>query len=238
MAKTGHPNFDYTISSPWRAGLHEWHLVGNHSGSSFSATDAQTFMTGASSPFALSFAPFISSWSSTVVRAAYYNGSTSAPIFTATYDTAHPAPTPLEPTGAAFDAAPDLQEPLEVCVLLEAQAGLSTRSKPVYMRKYIHACPAGNLASGTGKVPNWTFGAGAAAAATAMGDGSWFGNRVYCSPTGRQPATNDWAPLIVPGNHQMPRGRKRKMSSSGSSLLDEALQLAAAAARAAASELG
>lgn len=229
MAKTGHPNFDYTISSPWRSGLHLWHLVGNHSGSSFTAADAQTFMEGAESPMALSFAPFICPTTSTIERSAYYNGQDSAPIFTRTYSSGSPAPTAIHPTGAALSEDTTGQEPLEVCVMLEAQAGLSTRSKPVYMRKYIHAICVGNLTPGTDGVPNWVFTADAAAAATAMGDGSWFGNRVYCSPSGRQPATNDWAAIVVPGNHQMPRGRKRKTAAtSGSSVLSAAEKLALA----------
>lgn len=229
MAKTGHPNFDYTISSPWRDGQHDWHLVGNHSGSSFNAADAQTFMTGAESPFALSFAPFIGTVGSSVVRAAYYDGETSAPIFTATYDGTHEPPSPLHPTGLAFDNPSEAQEPLEVCVMIEAQAGLSSRSKPVYMRKFVHGIPTGNITTGTGNVPNWVFTADAAAAATAMGDGSWFGNRVYCSPSGRQPSTNDWVALLVPGNHQMPRGRKRKTAATNSTLLNDAIKLAATA---------
>lgn len=226
MAKTGHPNFDYTISSPWRVANHNWHLVGNHSGSSLSAADAQTFMEGPDSPMALCFAPFIHPVTSTIERSAYYDGINSAPIFTATYSTGSPAPADIRPSGDAFDNVLSGQEPLEVCVMLEARVGLSSRSKPVYMRKFIHAVPAGNLSAGTGNIPTYSFTGAAATAATKMGDGSWFGNRVYISPTGRQPASNDWEALAVPGNHQMPRGRKRKSVSSGSSLFDTALKLA------------
>lgn len=234
MAKTGHPNFDYSIASPWRTGPHVWHLVGNHSGSSFNAADAKTFMEGAASPFALSFGPFIEPTHTTVVRSAYYDGSTSAPIFTNTYSVDNPVPTPLVPTATAFTNHGSAIEPLEVCVMLEARAGLSSRSKPVFMRKFIHAIPITNLGAGAGGVPNWVFTTEAAAAATAMGDGSWFGNRVYCSPSGRQPSSNDWQALVVPGNHQMPRGRKRKSVTTGSSLFSRALALAEDAAAGAA----
>jgi hypothetical protein len=91
LAKTGHPNFVYAISSPWRTQRHVWSLTGNHSGSSLSSGDAETFMTGASSPFALSFAPFLtaapdgastySEFDHQVVRAAYYNGEDAAPVW-------------------------------------------------------------------------------------------------------------------------------------------------------------
>lgn len=236
MAKTGHPNFDYVISSPWRTGLHEWHLTGNHSGSSFSATDAQTFMEGASSPFALCFAPFISSSDGTVTRTAYYNGQDSAPVFTNTYSETNPVPTPLEPTGNAWLASGP-QEPLEVCVMLEARAGLGSTSKPVFLRKYVHGVPTGNIASGTDGVPNWVFAGAAATAATKMGDGSWFGSRVYIAPSGRQPASNDWQALVVPGNHQMPRGRKRKAPGGNSSIFNIAEKLALTAVGAAAEAL-
>jgi hypothetical protein len=229
VAKTGHPNFDYSISSPWRTGAHTWHLVGNHSGSSFNASDAKTFMEGVASPFALCFAPFIEPSHSSVVRSAYYDGETSAPVYVAIYDTDNPAPTPLHPTATGFAHSGSTSEPLEVCVMLEARAGLSSRSKPVYMRKFIHCIPVDNLGLGTGGVPQWTFTSAAASAAAAMGDGSWFGNRVYCSPSGRQPSTNDWVAQVQPGNHQMPRGRKRKSVSTSSSLFNDALQLAEAA---------
>lgn len=239
MAKTGHPNFVYDVSSPWRSGLHTWSLTGNHSGSSFDATDAETFMTGTASPFALSFGPFITTNDSSVVRAAYYDGETSTPVWEATYDSDHPAPTPLVPTGVAMSSDTG-QEPLEVCVILEALAGLSSRTKPVYLRKYIHAIGAGNLGVSDAGV-EWTYhsGGAATAAATAMGDGSWFGTRVYISPTGRQPLGGAWVPLAAPGNHQMPRGRKRKVTTTGgvSSILSEIEGLAAAAAAKALSDL-
>lgn len=232
MAKTGHPNFVYEMSSPWRTGLHSWSLTGNHSGSSFDPADAETFMTGTASPFAKTFGHFICATDTTVVRAAYYDGSTAAPIWEATYDVDSPAPTPLVPVGDAMFAEED-QGPLETCVILEAQAGVSLKSKPVYLRKYIHAISVGCIVSSDSGVA-WEFDTGSihTAAAHAMGDGSWFGTRVYISPTGRQPSTDGWAPLVSPGNHQMPRGRKRKKltSASTSSILQEIEGLAAAAA--------
>lgn len=237
MALTGHPNFVYELSSPWRTGLHNWSLTGNHSGSSFDAADAQTFMEGTSSPFALCFGPFISVTDTVVVRSAYYDGHTSTPVWEATYDTDHPAPTPLVPTGVAMEETSD-QMPLEACVVLEALAGLSTKTKPVYLRKYIHAIPADNTTTGLTGI-EWTFasGSGAADAAKAMGDGSWFGSRVYISPTGRQPLSSAWKPLAACGNHQMPRGRKKKKVVGGSSFSLSALEAALAAAAAAAAEL-
>lgn len=233
MAKTGHPNFVYEMQSPWRIGEHNWSLTGNHSGSSFDATDAATFMTGTSSPFAKSFGPFICATGTTVVRAAYYDGEASAPVWEAIYTVDDPAPTPLQPTGAAMLES-SVQMPLEVCVMLEAPAGVSLRNKPVYLRKYIHAISAGNLTvSDTGV--DWEYDTGTihTAAAHAMGDGSWFGTRVYISPSGRQPATEAWTAIAAVGNHQMPRGRKKKKittSGSTSSILQEIEGLAAAAA--------
>jgi len=232
VAKTGHPNFVYEMQSPWRVGEHNWSLTGNHSGSSFDAADAETFMTGTASPFALAFGPFIDAAGTTVVRAAYYDGAASAPVWEAIYSSESPAPTPLVPTGTAM-LADDDQGPLETCVILEAQAGVSARNKPVYLRKYIHAISGGNTTSGDTGI-RWTFDAGTihTNAAKSMGDGTWFGTRVYISPTGRQPASDAWTPLPAPGNHQMPRGRKRKITTTGttSSLLSEIEQLAAAAA--------
>jgi hypothetical protein len=226
VAKTGHPNFVYEMQSPWRVGEHNWSLTGNHSGSSFDATDAETFMTGSASPFALTFRHFIATPGTTVVRAAYYDGETSAPIWEALYDVDSPAVTPLVPLGDAM-AEIDDPGPLEVCVILEAPAGLSSRSKPVYLRKYIHSISGGNTTSSDTGIA-WTFDAGSihTNAVAAMGNGDWFGTRVYISPTGRQPASGAWVALPSPGNHQMPRGRKKPASSTGSSILS-ALESAA-----------
>lgn len=223
MAKTGHPNFVYDVSSPWRTGFKVWSLTGNHSGGSFSASDAETFLTGTSSPWFNSFAAFVGAGSVTggvaansVTRVAYYNGSDSAPVYEQSWDRGT-SPTNLDPTGVAYTNEATDNETLETCCILQCPVGLSSTGKPVYLRKYIHGIPSGNLTASADGVVLTILAAGTTAAHN-MGNGSWFGSRVYCSPTGRQPVSStDWAPLTHPGNHQMPRGRKRKTISAATS---------------------
>jgi hypothetical protein len=226
MAKTGHPNFVYTMNSAWRTGRHNWTLTGNHSGVAFDAADAATFMTGAASPFALSFAPFIgasgegTTGGTWVQKVTYYGGSAAAPIYEHEYAAPADTPTALRPTGLAFTVPASFQDALETCVMMYAPVGFSSTNKPVFLRKYIHAVPTENVAAGGDGGVIWSFassGTVAQAAATAMGNGSWFGTRVYISPSGAQPLSTDWAIDGSPSNHQMPRGRKRTVKSGGSS---------------------
>lgn len=223
MAKTGFGNFDYVCQGTWRGSPHNFSITGNHSGSAFSSADAETFLTGAASPYALSFAPFLAGDGSKVVGAKYYDGVHSTPIWEAVYDTDDPAPTTLEPTGSAYasPATSSVALPLEVCVMLESEVGLSSKGKPVYCRKFLRGGPIDGLHA-SGQDSTWNFGSGAAAAASSMGDGSWFQTRVYISPTGKQGP--NWQVLTNPGNHQVPRGRKRQSSKSQSSIIGSALR--------------
>lgn len=216
MAKTGFGNFDYVMQGTWRGKLHQFHIAANHSGSAFNATDAETFMTGASSPYKLTFGPFQAAEGITCVAAKYYDGTHSSPIWEAFYDTDNPAPTNLEPTQSAFGILPSATAyPLEMCVMLESNVGFGSTGKPVYNRKFLRGAPLGAIGNTSGD-PTWTFGTGAQADAATAGDGSWFGTRVYISPTGKQGDT--WAALTNIGNHQIPRGRKRKTSSASNSV--------------------
>ena len=219
MAKTGLGNFDYTMQGYWRGAAHKFSITGNHSGSAFTAAVAPTFMTGAASPFALSFAPFIAVEGVTCVSARYYNGTDSAPIWEASYDEATPPPSTLQGTATAFAEAAGEPAPLESVVLLEANVGQSATNKPIFTRKYLRGAPQAAMAgSATGAV--WDFSnTVATAAAKSMGDGSWYSNRVYCSPSGRQALGSPWVAAAFVANHQVPRGKKRKASSAGTTTL-------------------
>lgn len=230
MAKTGHPNFDYTCQAHWRGALHNFSVIGNHSGTSFGQADAKTFMEGASSPYALTFAHFQAS-DVVVVSARYYDGQNSAPVYVADYNAGNPAPAPLTAIGDAYNGiAQPGYLPLEVCCGLYSEVGLSVKSKPVYNRKYLRGVPLAAVQPGTGTdSPLFTTDPIGVAAAAAMGDGSWYGGRVYISPTAR--SANNWLINANPENHQVPRGRKRKITSAGtgvsaSQLLQDAIALA------------
>jgi hypothetical protein len=232
MAKTGHPNFDYTCQGSWRGATHNFSIVGNHSGTSFGAADAQTFMEGDQSPYCLSFAPFQAT-GITVVQSRYYDGQNSAPVFEATYDVENPAPDPLTATATGYDGTGEgtgAYFPLEVCCMLEALVGTSKNNKPVYCRKYIRGVPLIAYTDSGDSQLTWAISAAGNTAAKAMGDGSWYGNRIYISPNARSALTT-WQALTEPGNHQIPRGRKKTTSSSQSStiaLLEKALGLTTA----------
>lgn len=222
MAKTGHPNFDYTCLGLWRGAAHKFSIVGNHSGTSFGQSDAQAFMEGVDSPYALSFAPFQSP-GITVVASRYYDGQNSAPVFVNDYSTSNPPPAPLTATGTAWGAgASSSYLPLEVCVLLESEVGLGKTSKPIYNRKFLRGISAGAIGYVSDEMV-FAPGPAGTAAAEAMGNGDWYGSRVYISPSAR--SANNWTIGTYPVNHQVPRGRKKKTVAGSSSLLSSAEQL-------------
>jgi hypothetical protein len=212
MAKTGHPNFDYTCQALWRGNVHNFSITGNHSGTSYAAGPAQTFMEGDLSPMAKSFGPFMCP-SIAIVEARYYDGQNSAPVWGATYDTDNPAPSIWGPSGLAYGADPATSYlPLEVCCMLEAHVGTSSTSKPVYCRKFMRGAPTSALGT-SGLESVFNIASDGEVAAQAMGDGTWYGGRVYISPTAKQ-AIGEWEALSQVGNHQVPRGKKRKTAGS------------------------
>lgn len=224
MAKTGHPNFDYTCQGQWRGAAHNFSITGNHSGTSFGQADAQAFMEGTASPYALCFA-FFQSPSISVVSSRYYDGQNAAPVFVAEYNTDNPAPTPLTALGTAYGDDPaDGYLPLEVCAMIESFVGLGSTSKPVYNRKFLRGVPTSALSGGTDTdSPTINVNATGSTAAAKLGNGSLYGGRVYISPDAR--SANNWVMLSEAGNHQIPRGRKRSSSKATSSALSEAEQL-------------
>lgn len=216
MAKTGHPNFDYTCTATWRGNAHRFSITGNHSGTSFGQTDAQAFMEGETSPYGMSFGPFQSP-AIKVVESRYYDGQNSAPVYAATYDTDNPAPTPLQATGLAYAASPaGPYLPLEMCVMLQAEVGNSSTSKPIYCRKFLRGTGLEALSDAGIADATFEFLSAATDAATAMGSGAWYGGRVYISPSARQALTG-WSVETQVYNHQVPRGRKRKASTTANS---------------------
>lgn len=247
MAKTGHPNFVYKISSPWRTQRHAWSLTGNHSGSSLSGSDAESFMTGADSPFALSFAPFLTAAPSTattyaefdhqVVGVAYYDGEASAPVFEADYNADAPAPDTLFPTGtASADGGPyNGYGSLEACCELRAPVGLSKSNKPVFVRKYIHGLVSEWVTTNIDGAQVISLSSAGTAALEAMSNGDWFGSRVYIARSGNQPSASSW--IVIPGAHQMPRGRRKVTAKAGASAQSTLLNILEGVAAGAAANL-
>jgi len=237
MAKTGHPNFVYKISSPWRTGRHTWSLTGNHSGSSLSGTAAEDFMLGDDSPFTLSFAPWLTAagtsgtpvvytdYAHQLVEAIYYDGSDSAPVFEQIYDADVPAPSNLWPTGTGWlgEIGRALYTSLESCVTMQAEVGLSKTNKPVLVRKFLHGLPSGGSAYNEDGGMSITPTAAGTTALESMNNGSWYGSRVYIARSGNQPAAAAWT--VIPGQHQMPRGRRKVSAKAGAAASESLLSL-------------
>jgi hypothetical protein len=218
MAKTGHPNFDYTCQAYWRGQLHNFSITGNHSGTSFGQSDAQAFMEGTSSPYALTFG-VLQATKIAVISSRYYDGQNSAPVFVNLYNEGNPAPTPLIPTALGYgEGGGEDYLPLEVCLDMASEVGLGKTSKPIYNRKFLRGVAADAITYDTHDEMTFALSSAGTAAVTAMGDGSWYGGRVYISPNAR--SANNWLASQYPGNHQVPRGRKRKSSSSQSSTIE------------------
>lgn len=222
MAKSGHPNFVYQISSPWREEPHVWSITGNHSGSSFDAADAESFMLGPASPMAVSYGHFLGTcgdsgattyeqFAHQVVAAIYYDGQHSAPVWEEHFGNENPAPTTLLPQGDAYSIRSPENQPytsLESCATLVAQVGLNSKNKPIFAKKYIHGLPSLASVVTVGGGVTLPLSSAGVTALEAQSNGQWFGSRVYVTPSGRQPLAAAWT--AIPGQHQMPRGRKKK----------------------------
>jgi hypothetical protein len=174
-------------------------------------------MEGTGSPFALCFGVLMATDLS-VVASRYYDGQNSAPVFVNDYNTGNPPPTPLVPTAAGYTGS-ELANyfPLEVCADLSSEVGLGKTSKPIYNRKFLRGVPEGALTFDSHGEALLTLNDTGTAAVSTMGDGSWYGSRVYISPNAR--SANNWLAAAWPGNHQIPRGRKKASSASTSSAL-------------------
>jgi hypothetical protein len=221
MAVTGHPNHVIEFTSPWRGNPHRWASVSNHSGASFGTTsDIIAYLQSVFD--VLRFFISASDLLTYVSAVKYYNGSTHTPIYENIFTTQ------AEATAAGFGLggsgvsanqgeafigglSTQLMSGLECCTILQAPVGLSSKGKPVFLKKFIHCAPAGQ--GDSDQVP---LASGAGALAATLGNGSLYGSRVLISASGKQ---GSWSPSPYFGNHQMPRRRKKASSSSLTSSL-------------------
>lgn len=216
MAKTGHPNFVMEFTSQWRGGPHVWSIASSHSGTSFtSATDQKAFLISVYQTIRL----YISASDSTTYISGlkYYDGINSVPLYeeffaneteAATYGVPLGGQSVTANQGEAFVGSETVQmtSGLETCTMLTAPVGLSSKGKPVFLKKYIHCAPAAQVGS---TVDGPDYASGGAAYAANLGNGSLYGSRVLCSSSGKQ---GTWVASPYFGNHQMPRRSKKKTS--------------------------
>lgn len=210
MAKTGHPNGAWVFSTEHLAGEKEWTLSLNHSGGSFNAADAATFMESVFTNVWDHIVCGLADASTNVTRVAayhYYDGINSAPVYSHVF----PAfgASPKIPGGLAWGAGTNyFTGNLASCALLQVQCGAnSDNNKPVYLRKWVRSIP-----------PQWDrtgrFGSGIiseiAPYAANLTNGTLYDSRVICSPNGRQAKSG--SAMALDENlvwHQLNRGRRR-----------------------------
>lgn len=191
----------------WRGRIHRWSTVYQYVGTASSAptaADCQHILTlddnmcygeGASN-------------GGTYECAIYNQASGGVPIAVYTrFDWTTPG-TWVGYAGTAWGSVSVNQEPAaEVALLVEYPAGLGRTGKPVSLRKWYHAVPVSGSTAGSpdiGAAPLATLRTGAEALMGALGDlGLVLGSR-----SGR--IGGDAHVQAFYGNHQMPKGRRKK----------------------------
>lgn len=227
MAGLGHWYVEITKQCYWRGILTKWNNRYILSGVDPSASDA-TATINALKGIEDNIHPEVPAGGAIgFLEGRAYSGSGGAPIATVTYGAAGVA------TGQTGFAGPGLTTPvqpvfgpMEVCLDIRVPlAGLSSRGKPVFCRKYIRGWGITDFdGSGAAQLPSdWITAIEGFVAPwhTGLGPNSY----VVIGRSGRQPSG---APVCEPflGNHQKPRGRKRKATVPPTSLLSTTLQLA------------
>lgn len=151
-----------------------------------------------------------------VYEIALYNSSTGGvPVAVTTY---FPWATPgswIPYTGTGwYTSTPPADNNAETALQVEWPAGLSSSGKPVYFRKWFHMVPDDAFAPGVADLT--TSQAGTLASVLHTGTSTVAGLGAPMGRAGRFAASAGTVALYF-GNHQMPRGRRRKalVSSSG-----------------------
>lgn len=207
------------FESPWNLGkttTHEWGVKFSLSGATnIAASDCEATARDLAAPLL-----YIASTRTVLI------GWTHYPIASATHDaTGNFGAVPITGNGGAWDPGGAPQQ-LEVCVLAECQCGVSSKGRPVYLRKWCHDVMAdpsnpnapANPLDGPTIFDKWDHGCGPH-------------NSVPVSPTTGQQGSG-WTANTHLYTHQLRRGPKRKPASASAlkELEDTALELAKAIA--------
>lgn len=154
------------------------------------------------------------------VEGSAYSSAGGPPVAVVPYNPTLAAATATGFQGPTYTSPSMAQAPtLEVCMLIETTLnGVNSRGKPDYMRKFIRSVsfaaesadssspiPANDISGIEAIVAPWTTGIGA-------------NNWVVIAPSGKQASQ---PPVVKPYlvNHQVPRGRKRKKTTTSGGLL-------------------
>lgn len=215
MAGLGHWYIELEKQGYWRGEQHTWVNRYVMSGSDPSSSDATTVIQALHDIETKIHFPVSSGGGWGFVEGRAYGSGGGYPFATIAWNTSLVPSSATGFTGTVYPSGPAYTPgPLESCLLIETKInGLNSRGKPIYLRKYIRAL-ATNIGTSTDQLPLPTAFLSAVATAvapwqTGMGANSW----VVIAVSGRQAAS---APTVhnFGVNHQVPRGRKRKTSSS------------------------
>jgi hypothetical protein len=206
------------MQSPYGGSYHTWSMDTYFSGSVLT-TNAQ-FQSLVTAVWGC-LGSFISPTAAVcqLAEAALYSGAGGVPVFRNLYNTTWTpvtgGPAPLTGNAAAYTGTTTYGGSLATAALLEAPAGISTKGKPVFLRKWVHCVPSTNAAG----VPAYnTTGTGTPALLLApLTNGTLVNGLVATGPSGRA-ATGEFAPYPTVRWHQLTRGRRTSSSSSRTSV--------------------
>lgn len=191
----------------WRGTVHRWSTSYEMTGSLTAPLDPTACQTLLEADSKMLYGGTLSSGNG--YNCEIYNASGGTPLATYTaFDWTTPGSwTQIPAAGTAWTATSQPQETAaEVALLVEWPAGLSRTGKPVKFRKWYHQVPVGAGSGGDVSSANRTA---LAAQANAVSVCLYAGYGLALGKAGRSPGT----PVVNAfyGNHQMPRGRRRKV---------------------------
>jgi len=189
----------------WRGNIHRWSNSYQFQGTAAAptSTDLTTLTTAESN---LLYHPPSGIWGGTYGAVAYNEGGGAPLSFVDFFDPDTPASwIPYTHTG--WSATTNLEPAAETAMLVEWPAGLSSSGKPVNFRKWYHSVPISNAA--TGGAPDIASATVTALQAKAVILTNCLASSHLLLSTGARFAGTPVVSAFY-GNHQMPRGRRRK----------------------------
>jgi hypothetical protein len=199
----------------WRGAPHQWSTQYFFNGSTPGSSEWLSIDTALTTMEAAVL--FLSTGAGGFVAVKGYSTAGGPPVYTRAIGEV-PTPSSWSPyVGSDWSSASGYvyNVEAEACVLVSIPlTGLSSKGKPVYARKFLHsvAQPSTSVSGAAASLPAGVVTAMETSLAI-LNTGFGSGGRRVISMAGRLPSSN---PIVEPflGNHQMPRGRKRKASSS------------------------
>jgi hypothetical protein len=202
----------------WRGAVHRWSTVYQFVGtpsSGITTTDCHTLLDADNKMLYATGPSRGGSYECAIYNQA--SGGVPVAVYTA-FDWTAPAGWLVGSASAWATPSANPAEPAEAAMLVEWPAGLSSSGKPVRLRKWYHMVPTSSAIGGAVDIVTSDYTPLLAAATSLVGVLSSKG-LVLGSSTGRFAGT---APIIdrFYCNHQMGRGRKRKVTTQARQAVD------------------